>query len=243
MKFFIMLPVWASQFEESIKVVCRQLRLALAPTSGGATYFLIVAAVIAGHEHNLLRTLLAPLLATLGALLGIVDDDVEWSLNTTARGHLSIAWGRAKFDRLVAGGVLGGDAAQLLSDVPKNVTRCLIGRHFLCVAHAASGRLHIWPLVITAVSLSIAAFTLVWVLSAAFKMHAHIPEFGWVAPLPWQSLVQEISRWWWCHPCRRGLHGLFLPTSPSINWDRGRVSPAPAGAIHELHSSDCVDIY
>jgi hypothetical protein len=44
-----------------------------------------------------------------------------------------------------------------------------------------------------AVSLLIAAFTLVWVLHAAFNLHAHIPMvslsvslgFGGLAPLPW----------------------------------------------------------
>jgi hypothetical protein len=119
--------VWAGLFEESIKEVCRQLRLALAPTSVGAAYFLIIAAIVVGHGHNPLRTLLAPLLATLGALLGIVDDDVEWHLFTTARGHHPTTWGRAKFDRLIVGGILGGDAAELLSAIPENVTQCLVG--------------------------------------------------------------------------------------------------------------------
>jgi hypothetical protein len=54
-----------------------------------------------------------PLLAARSALLGIVDDDVERRLLATARGLLPVAWGRVKFDRLIVGGILSDDAAQL----------------------------------------------------------------------------------------------------------------------------------
>jgi hypothetical protein len=76
-------------------VVYRQLRLALATTCSGhgvplarVTCFFIIAAVVVCHGHNPLRTLLAPpLLATLDALLGVMDGDVEWRL-------LAATWGR-----------------------------------------------------------------------------------------------------------------------------------------------------
>jgi hypothetical protein len=61
-------------------VVCRRLRLALATVCGshdvphaGATCFLIVATVIVDCGRNPLRMLLAPLIASLGALLGVMD--------------------------------------------------------------------------------------------------------------------------------------------------------------------------
>jgi hypothetical protein len=104
----------------------------------GATYFLIVATVIVGRSRNPLRMLFAPLLLTLGVL----DGDVGRCLLTTAQGRLPAAWGSMKFDHLIASGVLGGDAAQLLSGVPENVVWCLEGRRLLCVMHAASERQH-----------------------------------------------------------------------------------------------------
>jgi hypothetical protein len=42
--------------------------------------------------------LLASLLATLGAHLGVLDDDIKRCL-------LVVAWGMAKFGRLIAGGI------------------------------------------------------------------------------------------------------------------------------------------
>jgi hypothetical protein len=64
--------------------------------------------------------LLASLLATLGALLGVLDGGVGRRLPTLAQGWV-------KLGRLVAGGVLGGDAAHLLGSVPIGVGRCLEG--------------------------------------------------------------------------------------------------------------------
>jgi hypothetical protein len=71
--------------------------------------------------------LFANLLATFGALLGVKDGDVGRRLLTTAWHCLPAAWGRVMLNHLVAGGVLGSDAAQLLSSVPKNVFRFLEG--------------------------------------------------------------------------------------------------------------------
>jgi hypothetical protein len=64
--------------------------------------------------------LLAPLLATPGALLNVLDEDVERCSPTTA-------WGSVKLNRLATDGVLGGDTASLLGGVLGDVGRCLEG--------------------------------------------------------------------------------------------------------------------
>jgi hypothetical protein len=124
--------VWAGLIKELLDVVCIRPCLVLASTCSSrdaphakVAYFLIVATIIVGRGYNPLRTLLAPLLAALGVL----DVDVRWRLLAVAWGHLPTAWGRAKFSHLITGGRLGGDAAQLLSGVPK-VLLCLPGHGF-----------------------------------------------------------------------------------------------------------------
>jgi hypothetical protein len=111
-------------------VVCRRSCLVLATACGNrdvphakAACFLVVATIIAVCGRNPLRTFLVPLLATLG----IMDGDVEWHLLAAARGHRPAAWGRAMFGCLIVGGVLGGDAVQVIGGVPKNVAWCLEG--------------------------------------------------------------------------------------------------------------------
>jgi hypothetical protein len=128
--------VWAGHLEESLEVVCRRQCLALAATCSNCD---------APHAGAPLRTLLVPLLAALDTLLGVMDGDVERCLPTASWGRLPAAWGRKKFDGLVVGGIVGGDIAQHLGDVPKNVVRCLEERRLLCVAHAASGSLRPAP--------------------------------------------------------------------------------------------------
>jgi hypothetical protein len=61
-----------------------------------------------------------PLLATLGALPGIVDDSGSWHRFAAIRDM-------EKFGRLLTSGVLGGDATQLLGGVPKTIVRYLEG--------------------------------------------------------------------------------------------------------------------
>jgi hypothetical protein len=63
-----------------------------------------------------------PLLTTLSAIIGTVDGNNGWHLLVDARGRLPTSLGEMKFGRLIDGGVRGGDAAQLLGGVPKNVT-------------------------------------------------------------------------------------------------------------------------
>jgi hypothetical protein len=76
--------VRAGPLKESLKVVYRWPHLALVAACYShdmphvrAVCFLIIAAVIVGRGRNPLRTLLAPLLAALGSLLGLIDGDIE----------------------------------------------------------------------------------------------------------------------------------------------------------------------
>jgi hypothetical protein len=69
-----------------------------------AASFLAVAIIIVGRGCNLLKTLLVPLPATLGALLSVLDGDVGSCLPTVAQGH-------ANLGRLFAGAILGSDTA------------------------------------------------------------------------------------------------------------------------------------
>jgi hypothetical protein len=138
-------------------------------------HFFILAIIAVDRGRNPLRTFLVPLLASLGTLLGMMDGDIEWCLLAATQGRLPVVWGRVKFSCLIAGGILGGNATQLLGGVPKNIIQCLEGRRLLCVAHTAFGCLHPWPLGITAVSLSVAVFALAQVPHAMFGLHAHVP--------------------------------------------------------------------
>jgi hypothetical protein len=106
-------------------VICGRPHLTLATACCGhgahhtkAARLLVVATVIAGYGCGLLIVLLAPLLSTLGTLLGILDDDVR-------RCFLTAAWDRVKLGHLFADGVPGGDAAQLLGGVLDGVNQCL----------------------------------------------------------------------------------------------------------------------
>jgi hypothetical protein len=118
--------VWAGLLEKPFEVVCRQPRLMLViacgsrggPHTGGAC--LTVIAIGCGPDP--LKALLAPLFATINALLGAVGGDVGRRLALTAQGRLPTSLCRLKHDSLVAGGALGGDVVRFLECVPKEVT-------------------------------------------------------------------------------------------------------------------------
>jgi hypothetical protein len=192
--------------------------------------------------------LLAPLLATLGALLSVMDDDVGWCLLVTAQGRLPVAWGRVEFGRLIVCGILGGDAAQLLGGVHENIIHCLEAQLLLCVVNTAFGHLRPCPLGVTAVSPPVAVFALTWVLRSTFGLRFHLASpstslgFDALASLPQRGLGREISRWWWCHPCRGGLYDGPLPTGPSMNRASGWVRQAPPGAFRQLCSGDGMNL-
>jgi hypothetical protein len=113
--------VRASLHKELLKVVRGRPRLMLAAAydshrahHDGAVCFLVDATVGGSHGCGLLATLLAPLLATLSALLGILDDDV-------GRHFPAAAWGWVQLGRLVADDELDGNATQLLGGVLEDV--------------------------------------------------------------------------------------------------------------------------
>jgi hypothetical protein len=76
---------------------------------------------IVAVSHGPLKALLVPLLATFGALLSAMDDDVRWRLPVATQGRLPASLGRVKHDCLVVGSVLDGNVARLLKRVPKEI--------------------------------------------------------------------------------------------------------------------------
>jgi hypothetical protein len=81
--------------------------------------------VTVGHGHGPLKVLLAPLFVAFHALLSAVGGYVKRCLPASLS--------RVKQDHLIAGGVLGGDAARLLERVPKEVAISVMA-WALCVA-------------------------------------------------------------------------------------------------------------
>jgi hypothetical protein len=88
--------LWASVLQELPEVICGRscMTLATAYSSrgvhhAGAAHLLVAAAVVINRGCGLLTVLLVPLLAALGALLGILDDNV-------GRHFPAVAWGRVK---------------------------------------------------------------------------------------------------------------------------------------------------
>jgi hypothetical protein len=130
--------VQASLLQELFEVVCGRPRLTLAAASGcrdahhpGAAYLLANATVAIGCNCGLLVVLLAPPLAALGALHGVLDGDVMRHFPTAAQG-----W--EKLERFIADGVLGGDATPLLGGALGDVGRCLERMQQWYVARVAS---------------------------------------------------------------------------------------------------------
>jgi hypothetical protein len=154
---------WLGLHEESLEVVYRRPHLTLATVHGShdapharADCLSIVAIIIVSHSHASLRTLLVPLLAALGALLGAVDGNIRWCLLSATWGLLPAAWERAKFGHLIASGILDGNVVHLLSGVPKNVTTFTLAR----VPCAAFGSHACVPLASLSVSLGFDMMTL-----------------------------------------------------------------------------------
>jgi hypothetical protein len=102
----------ASLFEEFLKVVCGRPCIALAAAQdlrgmphARAAYSLIDATIIVGR--GLLAVMFVPLLAALGALLGVMDGDIEQHSPAATRGWV-------KLEHLDANGVVGSDTAPFL---------------------------------------------------------------------------------------------------------------------------------
>jgi hypothetical protein len=102
--------VQASLLKGLLEVVCGQSRLTLATIydSCGMNHdeatCLLTDAIIVGRGCDLLAAQLALLLAALGDLLDVMDDNI-------GRCFPAVAWGWVMLGHLVADGVLGDDAA------------------------------------------------------------------------------------------------------------------------------------
>jgi hypothetical protein len=97
----------------------------------GAACLSVVAVIMVGCGP--LKALLAPLFATLDGCLGAMGGDVRWCLLVTARGHRPTSLCRVNHNRLVGGGVLGGDARRLLKCALEEVAMSVLA-WALCVA-------------------------------------------------------------------------------------------------------------
>jgi hypothetical protein len=123
---------WACLLNKHFDVVHRRPRLVLVIVCSDrgephirAAYLTIV---VVGNGRGPLKVLLAPLFTAIDALLGVLGGDVRRCVPDGARGHLPASLGRAKHDRLVASGVLCGDATRLLKCVPEEVTISALSR-------------------------------------------------------------------------------------------------------------------
>jgi hypothetical protein len=103
--------VRTSLLKELLKVVHGWSHLMLAAAcdgcgthNAGGTRLIVDAAIVADRNCGLLMALLVPLLATLGTLPDILEDD-------TRRRFPAAAWSWVKLGCLVADGILGNDAA------------------------------------------------------------------------------------------------------------------------------------
>jgi hypothetical protein len=120
-------------------VVRRQPRLTLVAvhsdqdaSHAGVTHLLVIVIFVVSLDRGLFRVLLAPLFATLDALLSVVDGNIGWCLLATTQGHLPASLGWPKHDRLIVGGMWGGDTVRLPEYVPEKVTM-LILEWALCI--------------------------------------------------------------------------------------------------------------
>jgi hypothetical protein len=144
--------VWASLLEKPLEVFCRRPRRTLvvvlsgrdAPHAGAARHP-VVTVVVAGHGRSPLKVLFAPLLAAFYALLGAVSGDVEWHLLIATQCLPPSSPCRAKNDRLIVGGALGGDVVRILKRALEEVVMSDLSQA-LCVmfgqrAHATLANL------------------------------------------------------------------------------------------------------
>jgi hypothetical protein len=124
--------------KELLEVVFNMSYLALAIACGlcgvigtRATHLLIDAAVYVGC--GLLAVLLAPLLASLGCLLGTLDGDVGQCFPTAD-------WGWSKSRRIATGGVMGGDSVSSFGGALGGLGQRVEGLRNRSVMCVASGR-------------------------------------------------------------------------------------------------------
>jgi hypothetical protein len=132
--------VWTGLLEKPLEVVpwrpCRTLVVARGGQDASharAACFPVTAVIMDGRDRGPLEALHAPLVAAFDALLGAASGNVKWRLLVTAQGCLPVSLCGVKHDHLVAGGVLGGDAAPLLKCASEEVPMSTFS-WALCVA-------------------------------------------------------------------------------------------------------------
>jgi hypothetical protein len=184
-------------FGIAIKVVCWWLHLALDTAASGhdilyvvAVSFLVVIVIVVNRGCNSLRVALSPLLVVLVVLLGALDGDAGWHCSAAINHCFPTVGDSERPDHLHVGGVLGGNAEQLLTGVPDDVIRCPKARRLLCIMHAAPGRLWPWSLRVMVVSFLVIVSTSMWVLRAQVPVASLTVCLGFctLALLPWWAL-------------------------------------------------------
>jgi hypothetical protein len=115
--------VRAILFKEPPKMVHGQPRLVLAAAHNlcgelytGASCSFVDATIV--NDRGLLVSLSAPILATLGTVLGILGGDIRRRSPAAARD-------RVKLGHLGADGMMGGDAEPFFGGVLEGIGRCL----------------------------------------------------------------------------------------------------------------------
>jgi hypothetical protein len=146
--------VWIGLLENPLQVVRRWPHRTFVAAHGGcsapharAARILVTTVITADRGHSLLKALLAPLVTAFDALLGTVSGDVGHRLLIAAQCYLPTSLCRPKHDHLVAGGALGGDAAQLLEHALEEVTIFILSRA-LCAVFGQCARAILMSLVV-----------------------------------------------------------------------------------------------
>jgi hypothetical protein len=103
--------IQTGRLKESLKVVCRWSRMALEALFCGHDVLLVrvICFLVIIIADSIRKPPRAPLSTALGALLGSLDGDVGWHHSVATGDLFLVTWGIDNPDRILFGGVLGGD--------------------------------------------------------------------------------------------------------------------------------------
>jgi hypothetical protein len=155
-------------------------------------------------------TLVAPLLASLGAILGTLDGDVGRLFPAANRG-----W--SKSCHLYTGGMMGDDATSLFSGALWGIGQRVEGSQKCSAMCATSGRPCQRPPVVVARPPLSTRLIIVWVPCALFRPRAYLT----VLPT-----CQGLTLWAWLSPRNLGENGSAVV---ELSWSRMASRRAPAG--------------